>query len=149
SVMKSAANAGGDTDMDGQIDEIRIWDHDLTTEQIRANMYQHLTGKEPGLIALWSFDGATNGVVHDSGPRGLDGKLHGKAHIVATLRPVRGGLVMPKMYQYRIYGQVSGTNGLPFSGKAAIQVRLGDTVLGTVTSDADGHYSLSFASGDS
>jgi len=148
SVMKYAANAGGDTDTDGQMDELRIWDHELTAEQIRANMYQHLTGKEPGLIALWSFDGATNGVVHDSGPGGLDGKLHGHAHIVAALRPVRGGLVMPKMYVYRIYGQVSGTNGLPFAGTATIQARQGDYPLGTATSDADGHYSLSFESGE-
>ncbi|MBI3413834.1 MAG: carboxypeptidase regulatory-like domain-containing protein [Verrucomicrobia bacterium] len=40
----------------GQIDEVRIWNHARTSEQIRGNLFTTLTGKEPGLVGYWNFD---------------------------------------------------------------------------------------------
>ena len=38
------------------MDEIRVWDHARTQDQIRANMFTALTGPEPGLAGYWNFD---------------------------------------------------------------------------------------------
>jgi len=40
----------------GQIDELRVWSVERTSDQIRQAMEQKLTGKEPGLTGYWSFD---------------------------------------------------------------------------------------------
>lgn len=42
---------------DGWIDDVRIWDHARTSEQIAASMNCRLSGSEPGLVAYWPFDG--------------------------------------------------------------------------------------------
>jgi hypothetical protein len=45
-----------DSTLDGQLDEVRIWSVMRTEEEIRANLFQRLTGNEPGLAGLWNFD---------------------------------------------------------------------------------------------
>jgi hypothetical protein len=46
----------------GGIDEVRIWNTQRTAANILSNMYNTLTGTEPGLVAQFSFDiGATGG----------------------------------------------------------------------------------------
>ena len=40
----------------GQIDEVRVRDVVLTGQQIRLNMYDTLSGSEPGLIGYWKLD---------------------------------------------------------------------------------------------
>src|SRR6185295_6381418 len=40
----------------GRIDEVRIWAAARTGDEIRAGMYQRLSGQEEGLAALWNFD---------------------------------------------------------------------------------------------
>ena len=70
-----------DRDFFGEIDEVRVWDHRRTLDQIRDNMFKRLTGKEPGLMALWSFD---DGSANDITPNGYDGKFLGKARVANT-----------------------------------------------------------------
>lgn len=41
---------------DGSLDEIRIWNTPLTQAQIQTNLVSTLTGNEPNLAALYSFD---------------------------------------------------------------------------------------------
>jgi len=43
----------------GQIDELRIWDIARTQDDIQANMYTPLQGKESGLVALYDFKDGT------------------------------------------------------------------------------------------
>lgn len=70
--------AGNPTDRDfrGEIDELRVWDHRRTLEQIRDHMFKSLSGKEEGLTHLWNFN---DGTAKDSGPEGHHGKFIGKA----------------------------------------------------------------------
>ena len=70
-----------DRDFRGELDEVRVWDHRRTLEQIRDNMFKRLSGKESGLMALWSFD---DGTADDLTLNGHDGKLAGKARIGNT-----------------------------------------------------------------
>ncbi|MGC3959012.1 MAG: hypothetical protein QM813_14035 [Verrucomicrobiota bacterium] len=76
---RGLARNPGDHDFRGQIDEVRVWNHRRSPEQIRENMHRRLTGREEGLVGLWNFDDAqatdlTSGAHH--------GKLIGNARIV-------------------------------------------------------------------
>ena len=42
--------------VDGNIDEIRIWNTARTEDQIKAAMKTKLSGSESGLVAYWNFD---------------------------------------------------------------------------------------------
>ena len=87
SLVKDAINVGGDTDLNGQMDELRLWAGERSQAQIRDHMFHPLTGSEPGLLGLWNFDDVTNGVVKDASPGGHDGRLMGNARVVAEQFP--------------------------------------------------------------
>jgi signal transduction histidine kinase/CheY-like chemotaxis protein/ligand-binding sensor domain-containing protein len=55
-----------------QLDEWRVWTTARTIEQIQENMFRRLTGREPGLAALWNFDDP-NQPGRDSSPHHFDG----------------------------------------------------------------------------
>src|SRR6185295_14453188 len=76
-----------DEDFDGQMDEVRVWDHERTPEQILTNMNLRLTGGEPGVVGLWNFDNVDGATVKDAGPRQLHGKLMGEARAVEEILP--------------------------------------------------------------
>ena len=87
SVLKGDPNGSGDEDLDGQMDEIRIWDHARTEEQVRENMVRKLTGNEPGLLSLWNFDDPDNPGKDVTG-RTDDGTLHGNARVIDGGPPI-------------------------------------------------------------
>jgi len=65
-------------DFKGQMDEVRIWDYARSEDQIRENMFKTLSGSEPGLVGLWSFEGeGPDGRVRDRSLNGNDGRLVG------------------------------------------------------------------------
>lgn len=70
-----------DRDFRGEMDELRVWDHERTTAQIREHMFKRLTGKEEGLTHLWNFD---DGTAKDSSPNAHHGRLIGNAKTVAA-----------------------------------------------------------------
>jgi signal transduction histidine kinase/DNA-binding response OmpR family regulator/ligand-binding sensor domain-containing protein len=58
----------------GGIDEVRVWAAARTGEEIRATMFQRLSGGEEGLAGLWNFDDPeTPG--RDATPNGFDGEM--------------------------------------------------------------------------
>jgi signal transduction histidine kinase/CheY-like chemotaxis protein/ligand-binding sensor domain-containing protein len=82
----------------GQMDELRVWNHRRTQEQIREGMFKELTGKEPGLAGLWNFNEVRNGLVLDSSPAAHHGRVIGDSKSVpgaipaVTLAPPEGVL---------------------------------------------------------
>ncbi|NEO36537.1 MAG: LamG domain-containing protein [Moorea sp. SIOASIH] len=42
--------------LNGQIAEVRIWNKARSAEEIQADMYQRLTGKESGLVGYWQLN---------------------------------------------------------------------------------------------
>ena len=70
--------SGFDEDLQGQIDEFRVWKTQRTAEQIRENMHVKLTGQEPDLAGLWNFDDPAN-PGRDASPAAHHGKLVGQA----------------------------------------------------------------------
>jgi hypothetical protein len=78
-------NLGGQTISEGALfaagymDEVRIWNTNLTANEIQGTEFCRLTGDEPNLAAYWNFD-ATN--ANDLTGNGNNGTLEGGAVIV-------------------------------------------------------------------
>ena len=58
----------------GGIDEVRVWAAARTVEEIRATMFQRLSGREEGLAGLWNFDDPAK-PGRDATPNGFDGAM--------------------------------------------------------------------------
>ena len=86
SVMRDVPNAAHDSDLNGQMSEVRLWAGERTPGQIRSNLFNRLNGKEPGLIALWPLDDPSQ-PGRDLGSRHLHGRLFGNARIVEAELP--------------------------------------------------------------
>ncbi|MGR3938295.1 LamG-like jellyroll fold domain-containing protein [Streptomyces sp. BRA346] len=61
----------------GQLDSVRVWDTQLTGEQIADSMNRELAGDESHLVGLWTFDNGSGPVVEDATGRGNTGRLTG------------------------------------------------------------------------
>ncbi|MEZ4722267.1 MAG: LamG-like jellyroll fold domain-containing protein [Flavobacteriales bacterium] len=57
--MRIGAGFGGGRFLDGDIDEIRIWDRALDSAEIQAQMHCELEGTECGLIAYYNFNSSS------------------------------------------------------------------------------------------
>lgn len=65
--------------LDGDVDEVRIWNVARTSSQISGAMNAPLTGSEPGLIAYWRMDDGAGTVAADSSGHGRVAHLLGGA----------------------------------------------------------------------
>ena len=84
-----------DADFLGRMDDVRVWDHVRTPQTIRAGMFTRLTGEEPGLVGLWTFDDPAR-PGSDRSPHRLDGTLFGDADTIpeAWVGEMRLGTVL-------------------------------------------------------
>ena len=73
-----------DADLQGQMDEVRVWNVRRTEEQVRENMLRNLTGREAGLVGLWNFN---DGTARDASLAGHHGTLAGQATTAVASRP--------------------------------------------------------------
>lgn len=119
----------------GELDEFRVWKTARTEDQIRATMFQRLTGREPGLAGLWNFDDET---ARDASPAGHHGTLmEGARCVPATLPGGSAELLLPAV----LYGQVleAGGQEAPVAG---VRVEAGGVVITSGQTDARGYYQL-------
>lgn len=70
-------HSGGSEYVHGHMDELRIWDKELTADEIRKSMFTNLIGNEPSLLAYWPLDENTGGVVFGKTSSDPDGRLIG------------------------------------------------------------------------
>jgi len=95
--------------VDALLDEVRVWKVARTGAQIRETMFQKLTGAEPDLAGLWSFD---DGPANDGSPGAHHGMLVGAARPVAANLPSDGELAP----WARLTGKVSDAAGTAVVG---------------------------------
>jgi len=55
-----ALQGGGDTHLDGSVDDVRVWNRVLTPQEIQRNLVRPLTGRESGLVQYLRFDEGQN-----------------------------------------------------------------------------------------
>lgn len=130
------ATGTGDEDFQGQMDEVRIWNHARTPEQIQASMSQRLTGTEPGLVGLWNFNDPAN-AGRDATTNNHHGRLVGNARVVQAQRHVTSQMEMPTI----LAGQLTDAAGNPVTN-AAIRVLHQEQEVSTGNSGTDGRYTM-------
>ncbi|MCL4788375.1 MAG: hypothetical protein KJ070_16525, partial [Verrucomicrobia bacterium] len=85
-----------DAPFHGLMDEVRVWNVQRSEEQIRETMSRKLTGREPGLVGLWSFDDPAN-PGRDSSPHDHHGTLMGNARVVTSNDRVQKSSVLENL----------------------------------------------------
>jgi signal transduction histidine kinase/CheY-like chemotaxis protein/ligand-binding sensor domain-containing protein len=95
--------------LNGQLDEVRVWNVQRTEEEIRTNMFRHLTGHEPGLAGLWNFDDSAQ-PGRDATTNGFHGRLFGNARTVPMDLPAT--VPQPSLVE----GRVTDPDGTPVNG---------------------------------
>jgi hypothetical protein len=75
---------------DGDLDEVRIWDHTRSLPEIQADMFRSLSGAEPGLVACWNFNRADPWA--DITGNGNDASARGGVCTVESEAPLAGWL---------------------------------------------------------
>ena len=60
----------------GNIDEIRIWQKELTPSDILFNMNNQVIGNEEYLVGLWHFNEGTGDTIYDSSPYNVSGVVN-------------------------------------------------------------------------
>ena len=129
------------TYFNGQLAEFRVWKTRRTPQEIRADMFRRLTGAEPGLAGLWSFDFVTNRVVKDFSPGGHDGKLIGNARVISAQLPAPAQLRAPAV----VSGTVTDEAGKPVPN-ATVRLLRQEAEISTGSSGSDGSYSIALRS---
>ena len=76
--------------LNGQIDEIRIWDYPRSTEQLIHSMNKSLNGNEPGLSSYWDFN--DDDPWTDLSGNGASLNPHGGVSTVESTAPINNWL---------------------------------------------------------
>jgi len=63
-------------DLDGQVDDVSLWNLALTEQQVQDYMYADLTGEE-GLVGYWKFNEGSGSIAYDSSEEGNNGVIYG------------------------------------------------------------------------
>src|SRR4030095_3640954 len=138
------AKPGSNADLNGEMDEVRVWKVARTAEQIRENMLKQFTGGERGLVALWNCAAPAN-PGRDASPNHHDGKLIGNARagVPSATAGVSELAAAGSAAVTAISGRVTDSAGKPLGG---VEVRLirGGRAVGTARSGEDGYYFLLF-----
>ena len=95
-----------DPSSQGTMDEVRVWNHARTAEQIRAGMFKTLSGAEKGLAGYWNFD---DGTAADLSPGKHDGVPAGKPLFPEEALPKAGELRTLKLAS--LAGRITGPDG--------------------------------------
>lgn len=61
----------------GVLDELKIWNYARSADEVKAEMIQHLSENEPGLIGYWDFDEGVGNTLMDKGSNRDHGSLGG------------------------------------------------------------------------
>lgn len=75
--------------MRGALDELRVWDHALAPDSVRANMRRKVDGLSPGLVGYWDFDVVAEVSAHNANERTQDGQLLGRPAYIRSSVPLR------------------------------------------------------------
>jgi signal transduction histidine kinase/CheY-like chemotaxis protein/ligand-binding sensor domain-containing protein/protocatechuate 3,4-dioxygenase beta subunit len=120
--------------IEGQMDEVRVWVTARTGEEIRQNMYRRLTGSEEDLAALWNFDDPEQ-PGRDASPHGFHGILKNEADLPIVSLPTAENLAIPAS----VRGMVIDIDGRALAG-IDVLVKREDGSNGTNTTDSAGAF---------
>ena len=133
------------------LDEVRMWDHALSQEQIQHNMNTQLSGMEEGLVAYWNFNEGEGTALTDLSGNGNHGIIYGAewsddgapvmpssiaAVEVGTAQAAPNSEVLVPVFVDLMYESVSSVE-INFSGFHDQMEFVGLETEGTMTGDAE------------
>jgi hypothetical protein len=83
----------GSLRLNGQLDEITVWQRALSADELQQNKNLLLKGNESGLLGYWHFDEGSGERAHDASGHGFDATVgfgSGAAKWVESTAPVKG-----------------------------------------------------------
>jgi signal transduction histidine kinase/DNA-binding response OmpR family regulator/ligand-binding sensor domain-containing protein/protocatechuate 3,4-dioxygenase beta subunit len=131
---KTVWDPGNWGNMEGQLDEVRVWVTARTGDQVRENMFRRLTGGEEGLAALWNFDDPEN-PGRDASPHAFHGTIRNAAEFPAVALPTEDGLAVPASLR----GTVTDSDGRALTELNVSITQAGET-NNTITTDSAGSF---------
>jgi signal transduction histidine kinase/CheY-like chemotaxis protein/ligand-binding sensor domain-containing protein len=124
----------------GAMDEVRVWDHERTPEQIQEQMFKTLAGSESGLAGYWNFN---DGTAQDLSPGKHHGRPEGTPEFVTEALPAESAL--RKVEMAKVSGSVAG---LPQAlAYRTVMFRSGGLITGRAALGPDGEYSINVVTG--
>lgn len=72
---RNTGDPSGGLDYTGLLDEVSLWDVELSQTQIRDMMTTKLVGNESNLIGYWSMNEGNNTTIYDATSNSIDGDL--------------------------------------------------------------------------
>jgi len=123
------------SDLNGQMDEFRIWSVARSQVEIVASMNERLSGKEQNLFGLWNFDQVEGGLVLDATTNAHHAQLRGTAKCLPGSLP--GANTGPLMVM--IDGLAATEAGAAVEG-AEVWLEAEDRVVARVTTESKGVY---------
>ncbi len=123
-------------DLQGEIDEFRVWRIARAQTEIRENMYRRLSGKELGLVGLWNFDDPAQ-PGRDASTNGFHARLLDRGTTVARnwMSPADAAPLGA------IHGTVRDAGGKPIAN-ATVSFGRNGLDIGTVTTGPGGEFSV-------
>ena len=104
------SNNGTNYPLDGELEEVRLWNTSRTQAQIQDNMYATLGGTETGLVSYWQFNESTGTTASDGiGPN--DGTLNNMADNDWITSTVPNGIVSITTTTATSITQTTATSG--------------------------------------
>jgi len=103
-------------DLDGAMDEVRVWVTQRSETEIRDNMFKRLTGREDGLAGLWNFDDPAR-PGRDSTPNHFEGQLKGNTDVAPAVMSAGDQLGNPTV----LVGKVTDAKGELLSASASVE----------------------------
>ncbi|NEQ76762.1 MAG: hypothetical protein F6K23_29315 [Okeania sp. SIO2C9] len=114
----------------GQMDEVRIWNYARTGTEINADKDRRITGKEPGLVGYWHFDGLT---AKDYSGNGNDGTIYGNPQNVESPPALINNTSVTTSVTY---------SAMSFNGSSDY-VNFGDKDIGGVFAQGSSEFTIS------
>ena len=121
-------------DTRGRADQLAVWSRALDPGEIRDALSRRLSGGEPGLVGLWTFD---DGSARDMSGNGHDGRLHGQARIGPAPAPAPADVIRAAT----LSGTIRDPSSRPLAG-ATIRLFDGDRLLQEAVADDLGRFHL-------
>ncbi len=117
----------------GALDLVRVWSAARTDAQVRDDMYRHLAGTEPDLMASWAFDEGSGFVVDDGSRWKNFGSLRGNLPFSQDTPPV--------IFSTRVDTLVTGSLPAVFAdGKSVIFIPSKPPSSGQLLLDFQGNF---------
>ncbi len=97
----------------GSIDELKVWNYELSQQEISEQVNKHLIGNEPGILAYYNFNtvDCDTLMLLDNGPNGHNGIMSNGAKRVPSTIPQINNYVSPNKASnegrmiLKVYGQ--------------------------------------------